>query len=379
LTAGDPDLRYTAVKWIADDVLKEYRGELENLLDDATIDFRLFLAVATALDRLDGKEPEDRPNRDLLLKKIADDSAPTAIRRWSLRLIDPSYKRLKLESLVRLIGHPDDELRLESVRTLAQHPSSARFDVLSDVMADERQPPAVRATAVAGLAANPAETVDLLVEAACQDDRVIGDEALRALIGAPLSPSSRRSLGDLALAQPETAEAVQRLLHGKLSARPAPTDIDAWLKLTSAEGDPVEGERVFFAAKIGTCSRCHQKEGRGNAVGPDLTIISRRLVAAKDPRRWLLETLLLPSKEMAPQYTPWTIVTVDGQTFTGLPRRKGGNAEAYLGVDGKEFTLRKDQIEFHRETSVSIMPNDLLQQLTLRELSDLLAYLEKPR
>ena len=80
---------------------------------------------------------------------------------------------------------------------------------------------------------------------------------------------------------------------------------------------------------------------------------------------------------MAPQYTPWKIGTKDGQQFIGLLRRKGGNSEAYLGSDGKEFTLKIANIEAHRESNVSIMPADLLQQLTRQEIADLFAFLSK--
>lgn len=114
-------------------------------------------------------------------------------------------------------------------------------------------------------------------------------------------------------------------------------------------------------------------DGRGSAVGPDLSKIRQRI--ASEGVEWLLETILQPSKQMAPQYTPWQIVTTDGKTLVGLPRRKGGNQEAYLGMDGKEFSVKKPDIEFHREMSTSIMPEGLLQNLTKQELNDLFAFI----
>ena len=104
--------------------------------------------------------------------------------------------------------------------------------------------------------------------------------------------------------------------------------------------------------------------------------MSRRLAAQGDQgRRWLLETILQPSLEMAPQYTPWQILTVAGKQLVGLPRRKGGTAEAYLGLDGKEFVVRKNEIESHAEMDKSIMPDGLLEALTTEELNDLFAFL----
>ncbi len=78
---------------------------------------------------------------------------------------------------------------------------------------------------------------------------------------------------------------------------------------------------------------------------------------------------------MAPEYTPWQIVLKDGRVLIGLPRRKGGTAEAYLGKDGREFTVKKAEMEYHRELRQSLMPEKLLDALTVQELRDLFAFL----
>jgi hypothetical protein len=200
------------------------------------------------------------------------------------------------------------------------------------------------------------------------------------VIGVALNSEERRSLTKLSESVPQFAEAIQRLLSKSPLARPPAEDIEAWLTLIGdARGDPLAGQRIFFGSKIGTCSRCHQIEGRGHSIGPDLSIISQRLATAgEDHRRWLLKSVLLPSQDIAPQFTPWRIVTTDGKVLTGLPRRKGGNAEAYLGLDGKEFVLQQDQIEFRQELTTSIMPKELLNSLTIPELRDLIAFLIAP-
>jgi putative heme-binding domain-containing protein len=146
-----------------------------------------------------------------------------------------------------------------------------------------------------------------------------------------------------------------------------------WKQLLTGAGEPAAGQRIFFGTNVGTCSKCHTIDGRGSAVGPDLSKIRQRVES--EGVTWLLETILQPSKQMAPEYTPWQIATTDGRTLVGLPRRKGGSHEAYLGIDGKEFTVQKPDIEFHREMPTSIMPEGLLQNLTVRELNDLVAFI----
>ncbi|MDA1051343.1 MAG: HEAT repeat domain-containing protein [Planctomycetota bacterium] len=373
LAADNPDTRFVAVKWIADDKLVDYRPDLMRMLNSSDLDYRLFRAVAAALDRLDNKEPSDQPSVELLLAKIKDAEAPVAIRSLCLRMIAPDAKGLAVDDLIALSNHADPELRLEAVRTLANHPDTRRDTTLVEVATDDGQAEAVRAAAIAGLAATADSHIELLLDIAGNDEARLRDEALRSLVGMTLTEVQKDSLSKLAQARPTVSEAVNRLLHQTTGTRPAHEQTDAWKQLLTGDGDAAAGQRIFFGSKVGTCSKCHTIDGRGSAVGPDLSKIRQRV--ASEGVAWLLETILQPSKQMAPEYTPWQIVTTDGKTLVGLPRRKGGNQEAYLGIDGKEFTVKKDDIEFHREMPTSIMPEGLLHSLTIQELNDLVAFI----
>jgi hypothetical protein len=376
LTAPDSNVRFAAVKWIADDRLIDYRPDLEKMLDARDLDYRLFRAVAAALDRLDGKKPTDHPPAELLLKKITDEDAPLAIRKLCLREIDPAAEGLKMDHLKSLIEHPDEMLRVETVRTLAATKDVQRGVALMMIAGDAQQPASVRAEALAGLASEAEGHLDVLLEFALESSGELQAEALRSLIGVELVDKQRQALAALGKTAPDTEEAIRRILDTSIGQRPTKEKIDEWQDLLNSDGDPSAGERIFFGTKVGTCSKCHTIDGRGNAVGPDLSAMRKRVASEGDAGvAWLLETILQPSKDMAPQYTPWQIVTTDGKTLTGLPRRKGGNAEAYLGLDGKEFTVKKPDIEFRHESPTSVMPEGLLQNLTRKELNDLFAFI----
>ena len=376
LKSANSDARFVAMKWIADEQIKELRPNLVKLLDDPALDYRNFRAVAAAIDRLDGKPPVDHPAPEFLLDRITAKDPPANLLRLSLREIDPAFKKLKLEHLTALLSHKDPTVKLEAIRTIAGHPNVDRFKVLTQIAEEEKAPVEQRAAAIAGLAGGPQETLEVLLKQAAGEDPVLREEALRSLVGAPLTNEQREKLKSAG----EASRAVRRLLAGSVGERPGVDDLSRWKTILEGESDPAAGERVFFGTKVGTCSRCHQIEGRGVAVGPDLTQIARRLDSqGENQTDWLLKTILRPSEDMAPQYTPWTILTKDGRTLTGLPRRKGGNAEAYLGIDGKEFSVTKPEIEFHKESDTSIMPKDLLQNLTDQEIRDLFAFLILPR
>jgi len=375
LSNADPRVRFLAIKWIADDRLSEYRADLLQLLDDRQTRAGTFRAVVTALDRLDGRKPSDQPPAAFLVKRIVNEQTPPAVRRVSLQLLDPASRQLSLEQVSGLLRQNHQPLRLTAVRYLCDHHQDGRFAMLLDLARDTQQQVEVRATAVSGLAPQASQLVAELLELCAQEHAEIRREAARALIGVKPDriPSNRLQRLDPAL---DWQQAIQRLRTGSPGPRPAATDIDAWLALLPADGNPAAGARIFMNRKVGTCSGCHRFRGRGRAVGPDLTSIHQRLqLSGIAARRWLIGSLLQPGRDMAPQYTPWIIVTKDGQTLTGLPRRKGGSGEAYLGIDGKEFTLKKSQIAFHRESKTSLMPAKLLNALTPTEISDLLAFL----
>lgn len=367
-------VQFAAVKWVADERLLSYRANVEALLSDPGLDYRLFLAASAALDRLDGRKPSDRPSSGLLLRKISDDSVTSSLRALCLRLIDPKHRSLKTELLKSLVDSSNPRLRVEAVRTLADQLSEGQLEPLEVIAGDSKADEETRAAAVAGLASQADKHRELLLRIAEGQNASLRNEALRSLVGSQLTDREKSRLKAL---DPMIGEAVRRLLYGVPAQRPSAPNTDAWLKLVSGSGDAKAGERIFFGTKVGTCSKCHEHNGRGNAVGPPLTQMSQRLESrGEDGRRWLLQTILEPSQEMAPQYTPWLIVTTDGKTLTGLPRRKGGNAEAYLGLDGKEFVVRKPDIESHRESANSVMPDGLLQTLTSSELKDLFTFLQ---
>jgi putative heme-binding domain-containing protein len=109
-------------------------------------------------------------------------------------------------------------------------------------------------------------------------------------------------------------------------------------------------------------------------VGPDLTVIGRHNNTQK-----LLESILQPSREVAPYMRPWTITMNDDSVHTGIALRRGGNAEVYLGLDGREIRLDKRRIKSKNEGRISLMPEGLALTLTDRELRDLLAFLMAQR
>ena len=81
---------------------------------------------------------------------------------------------------------------------------------------------------------------------------------------------------------------------------------------------------------------------------------------------------------MAPEYLPRTIVLKNGKTFTGI-RLRSSTKEAMRDANGQNRTFDRNDIESMIEGTVSFMPQEIANTLTLRELRDLIAFLEDSR
>lgn len=347
---NDPSesVRYVAIKWIADDKLVNYRAQLMKQLDRPDISRKLLLAVLAAQQRLDGIKISDKPTPAQLLPIINDSSKPSRLRALALSLL--SKDDLPLEKLIALTKDESSAISLEAVRSLAGSDTPDALEVFAAIAKDPGRSSLVRAEAIVGLAINPKVEQMLLQRLSSDQDPIVAEEAQRALVGGGLQTRN-------------------------LEPKPQATDVSQWeslLNQVSGSPNPDTGRRIFFHPRLAICASCHQMDGRGVKVGPELTTIHRQ---AGIDVSWLLTHTLNPSETIAPHYQPWQIFTKNGDVKMGFVLRKGGNAETYLGIDGQEFRVEKSQILRTQELTITLMPPGLLDPLKPTEIRDLLAYL----
>ncbi|MDR3636104.1 MAG: HEAT repeat domain-containing protein [Isosphaeraceae bacterium] len=370
----DEDVRFLAVKWIADEKLEPYRGLVVAMLKDPGLNVRMVSACATALARLDNQDVSEARMADAFFERLASDQNPVGTRIRMLQLMPANHPRLSVDFLAKLLGHADPALRLEAARALSEQRSPRRGAVLKRVALDPSSREDVRAEAIVGLADQAGELRDDLVRLAQGDGAAVRNEALRDLTSVPLSAADRTALSGLSQRDPQAAPLVARVLGERFAAgRPVPEDVDGWLKRLEGPADAAAGRRVFFHPKAAGCFRCHRVDGRGRDVGPDLSTIGRR------DRRHIVESILLPSVAIGPSYQNWQLATADGRVFTGLLMKTELDQVTYVDAKGDPFTLNTTEIAERRGLPTSIMPAGLPELLTDQELRDLVAYLGSRR
>ncbi len=134
--------------------------------------------------------------------------------------------------------------------------------------------------------------------------------------------------------------------------------------------DYENGRKMFGAA---SCFACHRFDGQGGAIGPDLTTLAGRF----SPRD-ILESIVLPSKQISDQYEAIQIITVNGKVINGRIVNLSGDTfrvNTNMLDPNAMVNVNRNDIEEMVPSKSSMMPNGLLNTLTEQEVLDLMAYL----
>jgi putative heme-binding domain-containing protein len=131
------------------------------------------------------------------------------------------------------------------------------------------------------------------------------------------------------------------------------------------------GRELFGQAK---CFACHRFDNEGGTwAAPDLTMVSARFNV-----RDLLESIVEPSKVISDQFAATTFTLKDGRILTGrVVNMQGANMQVMTDMlNPTALTgVNVNNVESMQLSSISPMPNGLLDAFHEDEILDLLAYL----
>jgi putative heme-binding domain-containing protein len=98
-------------------------------------------------------------------------------------------------------------------------------------------------------------------------------------------------------------------------------------------------------------------------------------IGKKYERKALLETILEPSKAIAPEFIPYLLETTRGQVYAGFVTEK--TADHVVLKDVKNQSVRVPTAEINALVALqkSLMPELILSEVTAQDAADLLAYL----
>jgi len=394
----DPEVRRATIQWVGEEGLKEYAKLIEKSAAKTPVTKALFEALLASQDFLSGRKRQasDEPSgEEFVAKVLKDPSQPAVFHVLAVRMLRPDHPALDLARLKRFLDGKDKALRREALRTLVMRPDEPSQEFLRRLAADADVETAQRAQAVMGLGHSVTTSADTrkllfalldkpeLRRAALQSLREVpGDEVERSLFGwwdktfgdkVKATDENRELAAQLLLAlRGRYRDAIQKRLDTLINlAGPWPRTDQQWKEALKGRGDPMAGERVFFNSRGPRCYACHRVDGRGAAIGPDLSTIGRSTSRDK-----LIESILAPSKEIAPQFVSWIITTKDGKSRTGVIVDEGPNSTITIAdAAGKLETINRLDVEERVASKTSLMPDKLHELMTRQEFVDLLAFL----
>lgn len=400
LRSSQEAVRRLALQWVGEDRLTQFAPNIADALKAPNVSRDLLAAYLACREKLEtppadaGKPVAERSSRQFAAEFLLDEKNDLALRKIALELIDPADPKLPSAKLVTLAK----SMGLEAVKALAWRDDAGAQAALRAAAADAGKSADWRREAVVGLARSASSSPDtkrVLLELLLAGPAELRTDALRSLRGALTSADAKRVLADLdaAVAKPELGDdadrqewAEQLLLAVKptpaalpaadrqrLSAlvKARPTDTAGWQAAAKSGGYPDAGRRLFALATGARCFVCHQTNDRGGQVGPDLSGVGRAMNRAK-----LVESILEPSKEVAPLYVSIVIELKNGDTISGVGLPEPGAAYVSIAdASGKRIRVKAEDIASRRTEKVSVMPEGLVETLTVREFRDLVAYL----
>jgi putative membrane-bound dehydrogenase-like protein len=311
------------------------------------------VAVAGKADRLDA-----------VLAVAKDKAEKEPVRKAAIEALGQLAADGAITALVQLLPAVPPALQPEVARALGEHArrpgknprGRSALEPLQAVVADGKASSVLREAAVIALSGSRPGSIWLLE----QHKKGVLPEALVGAAGRLLRNSPFRDLQNKALLAFPPA--------GKLDLKKLPS----LAVLATRRGDAGKGKKLLADSLKSPlqCLKCHTVRGAGGQVGPDLSMVGK-----KASRENLFESILYPSKAIADQYLTWQIDTVRGQTLAGLIVEETPESVLLRDAEGRDTRIAKKDIEMRSKGQKSLMPEDVVVQLSEDELVDLVEYL----
>jgi len=156
-----------------------------------------------------------------------------------------------------------------------------------------------------------------------------------------------------------------RVTIAKLQAKLSYAQLVA--KISSTKGDSNKGKPLFSRCN---CANCHAATMNETPKGPSLAV-----VANKFDQKHILESMLKPSAKIKQGYETTVFVMNDGRVIQGFISSTGAEVIEIRNDKGTPLKIKVKEIDKRRTMKSSMMPNDIVGDLTVEEFSSLLAYL----
>ncbi len=261
----------------------------------------------------------------------------------------------RLAALATLIMDPalPEFLRPQILSVFSERDAKTIGDVLIEVM--RSAPYRVQVKLALGLAGSPggAEALLQVVEQGKASPQLLVERSVKDKVIAAKPEHAAERLQQLTLGVHPASQEIQKLIEDHIAGFP------------HAPASAAAGAEVFKK----NCAVCHQVDGEGALIGPQLDGIGNRGLER------VVEDVLDPSRNVDRAFRTHILTLKDGDVISGLPRREEGAVLVLADSTGKETSVPLKDIEERRESELSLMPENFGEVIPTEDFNNLVAFL----
>jgi putative heme-binding domain-containing protein len=135
-----------------------------------------------------------------------------------------------------------------------------------------------------------------------------------------------------------------------------------------AGGNWQRGREIFFSDQA-ACHKCHRVRNEGGTIAPDLSNLIYRDYAS------VMKDIIQPSAAINPDAVAYNVYLKDGDVITGVPLKDSATEMTFGDINGQPLTIKRDRITETKASSISLMPEGLLQSMSEQQVKDLMTFL----
>ncbi len=317
----------------------EYRDVVNKVLDSSR-GTTLFLQMITKF--------QVQNRYDDVLKIAVTNSNSTLGVNATLLLLNRKQQQL-LESS---INNKDAKIALNSIKVLGTTADNRAVPLLLQVLTNNKKELAQRQAAIIALGKSRKGAIKLIT----MSEKKQIDDSLTASVAATLHSVRWQDV------KKRTVKIFP--LPATKNKEPLPPIAD----LIKMRGNASKGKIVFNTT--GTCAKCHQVNGVGKQIGPDLSEIGKKL-----SRLAMIQSILFPSASISHNYETYAVVLENGTQVSGVLVSQTDEMVTIKTAEAIVRTIPRSEIDEIVKKSVSMMPADLQKVMTVDDLKNVIEYL----
>jgi len=288
---------------------------------------------------------------ETLIGQLSDPENPLQVRLAAMKKLAADKPQNFTAMLVKLTADQDKNMRGPSMEMLSRLDTEKAFEVIQKILSSGEVFDKQLALALLGKLDHPEASGALLEMLSDIQEQPI---AIQLDI---IEASKKRS--EPALKQALTA----------YEASINKEDLLAAFQVTLEGGDIDNGRKIFFRNGSANCNQCHKVGDRGGEAGPNLEGLGGRQNA-----EYILESIVAPSAELAPGYSPIAVTMKDGSIVAGMLMEKNSTEVVVRNFETNEdAVLKRDDIGTLPPAMSTMPPMGLI--LDKSQIRDLVAYL----